>query len=34
MKPKVAIQIDGYLRTFNECFESWKNVLDETKFII
>lgn len=32
MKPKVAIQIAGYLRTFNECFESWKNVLDETKF--
>lgn len=32
MKKKVAVQISGYLRTINECIESWSNILDYDKY--
>lgn len=28
MKKKVAVQITGYLRTINDCIDSWVNILD------
>lgn len=32
MKKKVAVQLSGYLRTINECIDSWSNILDYDKY--
>lgn len=32
MKQKAAVQISGYLRTINDCIDSWSNVLDYDKY--
>lgn len=32
MKQKVCVQISGYLRTINDCIDSWSNVLDYDKY--
>lgn len=28
MKKRVAVELSGYLRTFDKCYESWNNILD------
>jgi hypothetical protein len=32
LKEKVAIQISGYLRTINDCIDSWSNIFDYDKY--
>jgi len=32
MKPIIAVELAGYMRSFNECFKSWTNLLDYDNF--
>ena len=32
MKPIIAVELAGYMRTFNDCFRSWTNLLDYDTF--
>ena len=33
MKPKIAVELAGYMRSFNDCYDNWcKNLLNDDRF--